>query len=391
MRKLSLVSWDEFVKRLRELGFEGQFPGGKHPKMRKEKLTLIIPNKHEGDIGIGFLTRLLRQAGISKEEWLGINSQSGLSIVATVMIMLILALFAAAAVSLVTTATGTGIQEERGVGAFYIADGGMYYTLKLNTYPYYDTSVSSIPLGDISGSSFTVTVPTLSSGINDTANSMTVSDTDGFTAAPDASFWALLCDDYTASDPRPNIRMSSSDCEKISCTSAFATCTRGRDSTSPANHLSNAVVMTYAWKNYAWDTVSAQLNRNLQRGAKCKNPASTICVNSTNGFADSGFIRVHYDTGNSNSNEDIFYEGIGSDETACGTGCTACLGTTSCTRRAYDSDGTGNGTVNHSSGTTVYQSEFSVLVKSTGITPGAIILTNIKRVLQTNVLPLKDP
>ena len=39
--------------------------------MRKGDLTLIIPNPHEGDIGPGFLRRLLKQAGISREEWEG--------------------------------------------------------------------------------------------------------------------------------------------------------------------------------------------------------------------------------------------------------------------------------------------------------------------------------
>ena len=58
-------------------------------------------------------------------------------------------------------------------------------------------------------------------------------------------------------------------------------------------------------------------------------------------------------------------------------------------RRAFD--GGGNGTVKHTSGTAIYQSEFSVLVTSTGKVPGAILLTDIKRVLQTNVLSLKDP
>jgi hypothetical protein len=32
---------------------------------------MILPNPHEGEIGVGFLTRLLRQAGVSREEWLG--------------------------------------------------------------------------------------------------------------------------------------------------------------------------------------------------------------------------------------------------------------------------------------------------------------------------------
>ena len=39
--------------------------------MRRGDVTLIIPNSHAGKIGVGLLQRLLRQAGISREEWLG--------------------------------------------------------------------------------------------------------------------------------------------------------------------------------------------------------------------------------------------------------------------------------------------------------------------------------
>lgn len=70
MPRLSPVSWQQFVKRMKELGFEGPYAGGKHPQMRRGTVTLIIPNPHEGDIGVGLLTRLLRQAGVSREEWL---------------------------------------------------------------------------------------------------------------------------------------------------------------------------------------------------------------------------------------------------------------------------------------------------------------------------------
>jgi predicted RNA binding protein YcfA (HicA-like mRNA interferase family) len=55
---------------MRQLGFEGPFMGGRHPQMRRGNVTLIIPNPHEGDIGVGLLTRLLRQAGVSRDEWL---------------------------------------------------------------------------------------------------------------------------------------------------------------------------------------------------------------------------------------------------------------------------------------------------------------------------------
>jgi predicted RNA binding protein YcfA (HicA-like mRNA interferase family) len=70
MSKLAPVSWDEFVRRLRDLGFEGPYAGGRHPQMKRGPLTLILPNPHEGDIGVGLLRRILRQAGVSREEWL---------------------------------------------------------------------------------------------------------------------------------------------------------------------------------------------------------------------------------------------------------------------------------------------------------------------------------
>ena len=71
MPRLVPVSRRAFVQRLHELGFEGPYAGGKHPQMKRGELTLIIPNEHAGDLSPGFLQRLLRQAGISREEWLG--------------------------------------------------------------------------------------------------------------------------------------------------------------------------------------------------------------------------------------------------------------------------------------------------------------------------------
>jgi len=37
--------------------------------MVKGDFTLTIPNPHQKDIGREFLIRILRQAGIAKEEW----------------------------------------------------------------------------------------------------------------------------------------------------------------------------------------------------------------------------------------------------------------------------------------------------------------------------------
>ena len=63
------VKTSVLIRYLRECGFDGPYSGGKHPFMLKGNLTLTIPNPHQKDIGRDFLSRILRQAGISKEEW----------------------------------------------------------------------------------------------------------------------------------------------------------------------------------------------------------------------------------------------------------------------------------------------------------------------------------
>jgi hypothetical protein len=37
--------------------------------MRKGEVVVRLPNPHGGDISTGLLARLLREAGISREEW----------------------------------------------------------------------------------------------------------------------------------------------------------------------------------------------------------------------------------------------------------------------------------------------------------------------------------
>jgi predicted RNA binding protein YcfA (HicA-like mRNA interferase family) len=59
----------ELVHCLHQLGFEGPFPRGKHEIMLRAVLRLTLPNPHESDIGTNLLSRILRQAGISREEW----------------------------------------------------------------------------------------------------------------------------------------------------------------------------------------------------------------------------------------------------------------------------------------------------------------------------------
>lgn len=70
MPKLTPVSWRELIIRLRLLGFTGPYEGGKHPYMVKGETVLTIPNPHRREIGVDLLNRLLRQAKVSREEWL---------------------------------------------------------------------------------------------------------------------------------------------------------------------------------------------------------------------------------------------------------------------------------------------------------------------------------
>lgn len=63
------ISRRDLIAALGNLGFEGPYSGGKHEFMVRGDVTVRIPNPHGRDIGVGLLARILRQAGISREEW----------------------------------------------------------------------------------------------------------------------------------------------------------------------------------------------------------------------------------------------------------------------------------------------------------------------------------
>jgi len=63
------ISRKYLVYYLKKTGFNGPYAGGKHQFMKKGYISLPIPNPHQGDIGKELLSRILRQAEISKEEW----------------------------------------------------------------------------------------------------------------------------------------------------------------------------------------------------------------------------------------------------------------------------------------------------------------------------------
>ena len=69
MARLAPVSRREFIRRLRDLGFDGPYTGGRHEFMLRADRRLILPNPHRQTVSADLLTRLLRQAGITRQEW----------------------------------------------------------------------------------------------------------------------------------------------------------------------------------------------------------------------------------------------------------------------------------------------------------------------------------
>jgi len=63
------VKRGELIARLKRLGFNGPFPGGRHQFLIRGSLRLTLPNPHKTDIGPQLLARILSQASVSREEW----------------------------------------------------------------------------------------------------------------------------------------------------------------------------------------------------------------------------------------------------------------------------------------------------------------------------------
>lgn len=69
MPALGPISRRDLLGYLRRLGFTGPLPGTRHQIVVRGNIKLRVPNPHQGDVSLDLLVRLLRQAGISREEW----------------------------------------------------------------------------------------------------------------------------------------------------------------------------------------------------------------------------------------------------------------------------------------------------------------------------------
>jgi len=66
---VAALSREDLIRKFRGLGYSGPFSGGKHQFMIKGSQKIRIPNPHVGNISASLVKEILRQAGISSQEW----------------------------------------------------------------------------------------------------------------------------------------------------------------------------------------------------------------------------------------------------------------------------------------------------------------------------------
>ena len=72
MSRLTPLKSREVIRKLRRLGYDGPIPGGRHVRMVHPESGQIIPIPMHGgkDTSVGLIREIVRQTGISREEWL---------------------------------------------------------------------------------------------------------------------------------------------------------------------------------------------------------------------------------------------------------------------------------------------------------------------------------
>ncbi|MGA3228971.1 type II toxin-antitoxin system HicA family toxin [Candidatus Binatus sp.] len=73
MPRLSPCSRSDFIRKFRNLGYQGPVGGGDHQFMSKRGHgTVKVPNPHSrgGEISVDLLSKVLRDAHVSRDEWM---------------------------------------------------------------------------------------------------------------------------------------------------------------------------------------------------------------------------------------------------------------------------------------------------------------------------------
>lgn len=76
MSRMTPISYREFMRRLRKLGFEGPEPGGSHDFMVRDgdQLKVNLPRKDQKDkeIRVPMQQIIMHQIGVSRKKWMSL-------------------------------------------------------------------------------------------------------------------------------------------------------------------------------------------------------------------------------------------------------------------------------------------------------------------------------
>lgn len=72
MPRLTPLKAREVIEKLRALGFNGPFAGGRHSRMVHPETGKIIPIPMHGskDVSVGLIRAIIREVGITPDDWL---------------------------------------------------------------------------------------------------------------------------------------------------------------------------------------------------------------------------------------------------------------------------------------------------------------------------------
>ena len=69
--KLSPLKSRDLINKLRALGFEGPFAGGRHSRMVHFETGQVIPIPiHSKEVSVGLIREIIREVGVTLEQWL---------------------------------------------------------------------------------------------------------------------------------------------------------------------------------------------------------------------------------------------------------------------------------------------------------------------------------
>ena len=72
MPRLTPLKSADVFRKLRQLGYVGPIPGGRHMRMIHPQTGKIIPVPAHGgkDVSVGLIRAIIAEVGISREEWI---------------------------------------------------------------------------------------------------------------------------------------------------------------------------------------------------------------------------------------------------------------------------------------------------------------------------------